>query len=78
MVIAAAGVWNHQEFAELVNYKLDSLNLIEGEVPVSKREKSVYLGGETRMLNTSSSTDIALAFQSGSWESGHFFVSKLL
>jgi len=69
-VVGAAGVWNHQEFAELVSYKLSSLPLIEGEVSVSKRDKTIYVGGEARLLNSSNTLDLALSFQTGSWSSG--------
>jgi len=36
--------------------------LIEGEVAVSKRDKSIYVGGESRLLNTSNTLDMAIAF----------------
>lgn len=52
--------------------------MIEGDVSVSKREKSVYVGGESRVINTSNTLDMAIAFQTGSWTSGQHMVAKLL
>lgn len=47
MIICGAGVRNHQELVELVQYKLDNLGLLSVQSKdCAVREKSVYIGGE--------------------------------
>lgn len=47
MIVCGAGVRNHQELVELVEFKLASLGVLElAKGHGAKREKSIYVGGE--------------------------------
>ena len=59
MVVCAAGVENHQEFADLAE---KVFGFIKSNPKLEQRHKSKYFGGEVKELNDSSSVTIALAF----------------
>ncbi len=69
MIICGAGIRNHNELVELVQYKLDNLGLLSVQNKETKiREKSVYMGGEQRMLVNNNTANMVLAFQTGGWQ----------
>lgn len=76
IVVAAAGVENHQEFVELVESKLSFIPSVSGNV--SHREAAEYHGGEIRNHNDSNEITLGLAFRSAPWRSGDIFALQVL
>lgn len=64
-LIVASGVQNHKEYVDLCKERLgELLSVPEHQY---EREKSEYIGGETRKWTESPNTNITLGFQSVPW-----------
>jgi predicted Zn-dependent peptidase len=69
VVVVANGVRRHEEFLDLVQHTLSPLAPArEGEY---KRERSEYIGGETRQFSETPETNILIAYESVPWTHQH-------
>jgi processing peptidase subunit alpha len=64
-LIVASGVRNHREYVDLVKERLGELLTVPEHQYT--REKSEYIGGETRTWSESPNTNITLGFESVAW-----------
>jgi len=64
-LIVASGVRNHREYVDLVKERLGELLTVPEHMYT--REKSEYIGGETRTWTESPNTSVTLGFESVSW-----------
>lgn len=65
IIVLGAGVYDHNEFLELVQNKFGGIPPVEGKVV--ERTPAKYLGGEVRSLSESSQVHLGLVFPSVSW-----------
>jgi len=64
-LIVASGVRNHREYVDLVKERLGEILTVPEHQYT--REKSEYIGGETRSWTESPNTNITLGFESVAW-----------
>lgn len=64
-LIVASGVRNHREYVDLCKERLGELLTVPEHL--YGREKSQYIGGESRIWSESPNTNITLAFESVPW-----------
>lgn len=64
-LIVASGVRNHREYVDLVKERLGELLTVPEHL--YQRQKSEYIGGESRVWTESPNTNITLAFESVPW-----------
>lgn len=74
IIVCSAGVDNHNEFVDLVNFKLGSL---PKSTSSSNRTKTEYLGGEVRNLTDSNDLHLSLVFNSVNHTDKDFYAVKL-
>jgi predicted Zn-dependent peptidase len=74
IIVCSAGVENHSEFVELVNFKLGSL---PKSTSSNTRTKSEYLGGEVRNLTDSNDLHLSMVFNSVTHSDKDFYAVKL-
>lgn len=74
--ICAAGIENHQEFVDLCEAKLSFIPAVSGEV--KGRERSEYIGGESRIATDSNELTLGLAFESVPWRHEDVFAFQVL
>lgn len=75
--VVGGGIDNHAEFASLVESKLGGIPPVELS-GLKSREKTQYLGGESRIPSQDHTTNLALVFESVQWTNPNMMAFQVI